>query len=74
MNAPGRPEAQYRPAPHAGAPMDTGDFTGELRTLFDRVCDDLLARLGAGEQATINLEAEQTLFVRFNAKIGRAHV
>ena len=67
MNAPGRPAGAYLPGPHAGAPLGAGDFTGHLRTLFYRVCDDLLARLGAGEQATINLEAEQTLFVRFNA-------
>lgn len=46
--------------------MSSHSFSERLRTHFDALCSDLLAQLGDGEEATVNLEAEETLFVRFN--------
>ena len=49
-------------------PNDTAthDFKTRARTLFDALCADGFAALAAGEEATLNLVAEETLFVRFN--------
>lgn len=46
--------------------MSTHDFTSRVHPLFDRLCADLLGQLAPGEELTINLNAEETLFVRFN--------
>ena len=46
--------------------MSSHSFSERLRTHFDALCTDLLAQLRDGEEATVNLEAEETLFVRFN--------
>lgn len=46
--------------------MSTHDFTSRVHPLFDRLCADLLSQLAPGEELTINLNAEETLFVRFN--------
>ena len=42
------------------------DFMTSVRMHFDAVAADVLARLESGEEATLNIAAEQTLFVRFN--------
>ena len=46
--------------------MMATDFITRVHAHFDGLCTDLLARLGAGEEATLNISAEETLFVRFN--------
>ena len=46
--------------------MKPTDFIQRVQTQFDNICADLLGRLVAGEEATINITAEDTLFVRFN--------
>ena len=46
--------------------MRQTDFFQRVQTHFDNICADLLGRLVAGEEATINISAEETLFVRFN--------
>jgi predicted Zn-dependent protease len=46
--------------------MKPGDFAARVRRHFDDLCTDLLAKLTSGEEATINIIAEETLFVRFN--------
>jgi len=43
------------------------DFVERARAHFDTLCDDLFANLAPGEDATINMAAEDTLFMRFNA-------
>ena len=47
--------------------MSGSDFTPRVRQLFDTVADHLLAQLQSGEDATLNISAEETLFVRFNS-------
>jgi predicted Zn-dependent protease len=47
--------------------MSQNDFMTEVRTHFDAVASHLLAQLTADEKATLNLSAEDTLYVRFNA-------
>ena len=42
------------------------DFMAFVRAHFDAVASHALAQLLEGEQATLNLKAEDTLFVRFN--------
>ncbi|MES2934186.1 MAG: metallopeptidase TldD-related protein [Pseudomonadota bacterium] len=42
------------------------DFINHVRRHFDAVADAILAQLHVGEDATINLTAEETLFLRFN--------
>ena len=46
--------------------MMSVDFITRVHAHFDRLCADLLTKLGAGEEATLNIAAEETLFVRFN--------
>ena len=46
--------------------MTSHDFTMRLRHHFDQLCSRLMAGLTPGEEATVNLSAEETLFVRFN--------
>jgi predicted Zn-dependent protease len=46
--------------------MNHANFTPRVRQHFDTVADHLLAQLQAGEDATLNISAEETLFVRFN--------
>ena len=46
--------------------MSQRDFISRVRQHFERVSIDLLGQLQAGEEATLNLSAEETLFVRFN--------
>jgi predicted Zn-dependent protease len=46
--------------------MKTGDFITRVHQHFDQLCADLLPRLSAGEEATINISAEESLFMRFN--------
>ena len=45
--------------------MNSPNFSTQVRPLFDRVADHLLGQLQAGEEATLNLTAEDSLFVRF---------
>ena len=42
------------------------NFTTRVRELFDAVAAHVLSGLATGEELTINLTAEETLFVRFN--------
>ena len=46
--------------------MISPDFITRVREHFDALCTEVLAKLGPGEEATLNLSAEETLFVRFN--------
>ncbi len=46
--------------------MSQHHFSSQVRALFDAVCDDLFSRLQAGEDLTVNLASEDTLFIRFN--------
>ena len=46
--------------------MKPRDFVTRVHQHFDQLCTDLLAKLTSGEEATINITAEETLFVRFN--------
>ena len=46
--------------------MSQSDFAARVRQHFDRVASELLSQLVAGEAATLNISAEDTLFVRFN--------
>ncbi len=46
--------------------MKAPDFVTRVHRHFDQLCTHLLAKLASGEQATINITAEETLFVRFN--------
>lgn len=43
------------------------DFVDAIRTHFDAVADAVLGALVGDEAATLNLSAEETLFVRFNS-------
>ena len=43
------------------------DFMATVRSHFDAVASHVLGQLAGGEAATINLSAEDTLYVRFNA-------
>ena len=47
--------------------MSHADFIDEVRELFDAVTDKVLAGLQGDESATLNLDAEETLFIRFNS-------
>ncbi|HSD36647.1 MAG TPA: metallopeptidase TldD-related protein [Rhodocyclaceae bacterium] len=42
------------------------DFIADVRGLFDALSADVLGQLRAGEELTINVSAEESLFVRFN--------
>ncbi|MDP2366749.1 TldD/PmbA family protein [Rhodoferax sp.] len=46
--------------------MSAHDFINRVQVHFDRLGADLLGQLTAGEELTLNLNAEETLFVRFN--------
>lgn len=46
--------------------MKAQDFISRVHPLFDQLCADLLGRLAVGEELTLNLNAEESLFVRFN--------
>ena len=46
--------------------MSTGEFSARVRAHFDAVAAQVLSGLAAGEELTINVTAEETLFVRFN--------
>jgi len=46
--------------------MNSRNFSAQVRPLFDQVADHLLGQLHAGEEATLNLTAEDSLYVRFN--------
>ncbi len=46
--------------------MTSTDFMTRLRAHFDAVATQLLEQLRGDEQATLNLTAEETLFLRFN--------
>lgn len=48
------------------AARGSGDFAVRVREHFDAVAAHVLNGLGAGEEITINVTAEETLFVRFN--------
>ena len=41
-------------------------FTDSMKKTFNEVADYILANLQAGEEANINLHAEDSIFVRFN--------
>lgn len=41
-------------------------FKSSLKEHFHSLCDDLLSDLNAGEEAVLNLDAEQTSFLRWN--------
>lgn len=43
------------------------NFTENMKTSFNAVADHLLGNLQNGEEANINLHAEESLFVRFNS-------
>jgi predicted Zn-dependent protease len=47
--------------------MKAPDFVTRVHRHFDQLCTHLLERLASGEEATINITAEETLFVRFNS-------
>ena len=47
--------------------MNQPDFISQVRQHFELVSADILGRLEAGEEAALNITAEETLFVRFNA-------
>ena len=51
----------------SSALMPRGDFVDAVRTHFDVVADSVLGALVGDEAATLNLSAEETLFVRFNS-------
>ncbi|MBK9571512.1 MAG: Zn-dependent protease [Rhodoferax sp.] len=72
--APGRPKQARTPS---GGSEDTQcrawghqntahDFINRVHAHFDQLCDHLLGQLRSGEELTLNLTAEETLFVRFN--------
>jgi predicted Zn-dependent protease len=42
------------------------EFIGHVRGLFDVLSEHVLGQLHAGEELTINVSAEESLFVRFN--------
>ena len=44
----------------------SGNFAARVRAHFDAVAVHVLSGLSAGEELTINITAEETLFVRFN--------
>jgi len=46
--------------------MKAHDFTTRVQRHFDQLSTELLAQLVASEEATLNLSAEETLYVRFN--------
>lgn len=46
--------------------MSQNDFVDESRRHFDAVADRVLNSLQGGESATLNLNAEESLFIRFN--------
>ena len=46
--------------------MSASNFTNRVREHFDAVAAHVLSGLAAGEELTINVTAEETLFVRFN--------
>lgn len=46
--------------------MSQGDFENDARRLLDAVAEKVLSSLRGDEAATLNLSAEETLFVRFN--------
>ena len=46
--------------------MKPDDFAARMRQHFDHLCTNLLTKLASGEEATINITAEETLYVRFN--------
>jgi predicted Zn-dependent protease len=46
--------------------MKSHDFAIRVRRHFDQLCTGLLEKLTLGEEATINISAEESLFVRFN--------
>ncbi len=47
--------------------MSQRDFIDTVRVHFDDVCTQVLAQLQGDEAATLNLSAEESLYVRFNA-------
>ena len=42
------------------------NFIETMKSTFNAVADHILNQLTAGEEATLNLHAEESLFVRFN--------
>ena len=46
--------------------MSTRGFFEQVREEFDAVSEALFSALQAGEDLTLNLAAEDTLFIRFN--------
>ena len=46
--------------------MSTAHFTARVREHFDAVAAHVLRGIKAGEELTLNITAEETLFVRFN--------
>ena len=51
--------------------MSAGKFTARVRAHFDALAAHVLSGLAAGEELTINVTAEETLFVRFNRNLVR---
>jgi predicted Zn-dependent protease len=47
--------------------MSAGTFSARVRGHFDAVAAHLLSGINAGEELTVNITAEETMFVRFNA-------
>ena len=47
--------------------MSAHDFIDSVRQHFDALADSMLGSLQGDEAVTLNLSAEETLFVRFNA-------
>jgi len=46
--------------------MKSDDFAARVREHFDDLCTEVLAQLSSGEEATLQVSAEETLYVRFN--------
>jgi len=46
--------------------MSARDFSTQTSALLDTLCDHLFSRLHTGEDVNVNLDAEETLYLRFN--------
>ena len=46
--------------------MSARDFSTQTSALLDTLCEHLFSRLQTGEDVNVNLDAEETLYLRFN--------
>jgi len=46
--------------------MSARDFSTQTSALLDTLCEHLFSRLHTGEDVNVNLDAEETLYLRFN--------